>query len=969
MRLDESFFAHTLKQEPLQTRNYCEFAYSVIKKVSPKLLSSQKILAKYYVTKLATEIYQYAGHSFYKRNALRICLLACYEFHSKTHPNLEEPPAQFPLAKKRTIISENMPLPLLQYEVEQILQELLCKSAALSDANRLLMLAFIIAKRCKISAIDTLSALCTAQECDYIVFRDLKTASISLTENQRILIDDVALLALRELHQIPKFKTLVKKLPDTFKIYIADKALVIPMFAEHNISLSQAFQALMFCEKPVALDAFSHYTPLNDRDFITVLTGQKLLKENKSKRSKRLIKKSTKYFNEFEQLSSLLSSCTDKRYAIDSNIRSSDARILADFRGAINQFVTFNPTQKHNSQSYKILAEAAIKLVKDALIDDDISVTCTLILVYCVDLMLFGSNIKSVLAMSTITTYLSTITVFSETAWCHEALLSDAQSSVEALELLTSVVAKSLSDLNALDKQSTVLNFLQYLHQVTKIKFFDAEELDYCGAGIADSRGHYICPSDFYLACETFLTPNFSHEKKQYVLFAQLCYSLGLRHTEAKLLDVTDISFYLDVLYVTNAIKRKTKGSVRRIPLALLTPARINEIQEYAHQRSSEGYTTLFDQHIIDAFQSEFLQILRQVANNSTLVIHSLRHSAANNMLFQFYLCCQQQSSLSRRYYFLQHQIFEHEQLNIITEDIRKQGRTCDSYFPILDTVATILGHVSPVVTAHSYLHLLDILFFEVSVKSASSIDEKTFNALLPKNNYQYELKKQFKNSDLSSQLLEADVFARAIRNFHNAEQIKSLENTVELKQHKRALSFNDYIRSLHNYKTKPGYTIDNPALVGYFNNQGSLQTNCYEHVQGRNFKSWMQLFERITSIRPIEVNRNAFLALLNSLEIGEVCDKRTLQRYLRALKLLGLYQQSLCIQTGSNASHNQIAEWTKTIASENHQFSMQIDVKKQNITAITKPINLRWPLWHSLNEILPIAISYFQFLNSNEIM
>lgn len=970
MKLDEVFFAQALEQEPLSTRTHCEFAYSVIAKVSPKLLSSQKRLAKNYVTKLATEIYRYAGHSSHKRNALRICLLACYEFHSKTHPNLEEPTVQFPLTKKRTIISENMPLPLLQYEAEQLLQNLLEQSATLNDANRALMLAFIIAKRCKISAIDALSALCTAQECDYIVFRDLKTASISLTENQRILVDVVALLALRELHQIPKFKTLVKKLPDTFKIYIADKALAIPLFAEHKISISQALQALMFCENPVALDAFSHYTPLNDSEFINALTGQKLLKENKSKRSKRLIKKSTKYFNEFEQLASCLSDCTNKRYAIDSSPRSSDARIITDFRSAINQFVISEPTQKRNSKSYKRLAEAAIKLVKDALSDDTISVTCTLILNYCVDLMLFGSNIKSVLAMSTITTYLSTITVFSETAWCHEALLSDAQSSVEALELLTSVVAKSLSDLNALDKQSTVLNFLQYLHQVTKIKFFDAEELDYCGAGIADSRAHYICPSDFDLACETFLTPNFSHEKKQYFLFAQLCYSLGLRHTEAKLLDVTDISFDLDMLYVTNAIKRKTKGSERRIPLALLTPTLINKIQEYAHQRSSEGYKNLFDQHIIDAFQSEFLQILRQIANNSTLVIHSLRHSAANNMLFQFYLCCQQQSSLSRRYYFLQHQIFEHEQLNIIVEDIKKQGRTCDSYFPILDTVATLLGHVSPMVTAHNYLHLLDILFFEVSVKSASSIDEKTFNALLPTNNYQYELKKKFRNSDLSSQLLEADVFARAIRNFHSAEQIKSLENSVELKQHKRALSFNDYIRALHNYKTKPGYTIDNPALVGYFNNQAeALHTSYCEHIQGRNFKSWMQLFERITSIRPIEVNRNAFLALLNSLEIGEVCEKRTLQRYLRALKLLGLYQQSLCIKAGSNASHNQIAEWTKTIASENHQFSMQIDVKKQNITAIAKPINLRWPLWHSLNEILPIAISYFQFLNSNEIM
>lgn len=966
MKLDESFFAQALKQEPLQTRKYCEFAYLVIKKASPKLLSSQKRLAKNYVTKFATEIYRYAGHSSHKRNALRICLLACYEFHSKTHPNLEEPPAQFPLAKKRTVISENMSLPILQYEIDQLLQDLLDKSATLSDAHRVLMLVFIIAKRCQITAIDTLSALCTAQECDYIIFHDLKIASISLTENHRILVDSVALLALRKLHQVPKFKTLVKNIPDTFKFYIVDKAIAKPLFNEHNISLAQTLQALTFCKKPVALDAFSHYTPLNDSAFINALTGQKFLKESKSKRSKRLIKKSTKYFKEFEQLASLLSNCTNKRYAIDASARSSDARIIADFRSAINQFVISELTQKRNSQSYKILAEAGIKLVKDALSDDTISVTCTLSLAYCVDLMLYGSNIKSVLAMSTILTYLSTITVFSETAWCHEALLSDAQNSVEAIELLTSVVAKSLSDLNALDKQSTVLNFLQYLHQVTKIKFFDAEELDYCGAGIADSRAHYICPSDFDLACETFLTPSISHEKKQYVLFAKLCYSLGLRHTEATLLDVTDISFDLDVLYVTNAIKRKTKASVRRIPLSLLTPALINELQEYAHQRSSEGYKNLFDQHIIDALQSEFLQILRQVANNSKLVIHSLRHSAANNMLFQFYLCCQQQSSLSRRYYFLQHQIFEHEQLNIIAEDIKKQGRTCDSYFPILDTVSTLLGHVSPVVTAYNYLHLLDILFFEVSAKS---IDLKTFNALLPTNNYQYELKKQFKSSDLNSPLLEVNVFARAIRNLHDAEQIKSLENSVELKQHQRPLSFNDYIRALHNYKTKPGYTIDNPALLGHFNNQaGSLQTNCYEHIQGRNFKSWMQLFERITSIRPIEVNRNALLALLNSLEIGEVCEKRTLQRYLRALKLLGLYQQSLCIQAGSNASQKQIAEWTQIITAGNHKFSMQIVRNKQNITAITKPINLRWAPWQFLDEILPAAITYVQFLN-NEIL
>lgn len=957
MRIELGFFVEALNTERKPIRERAGFAYQVIASQCEKALITPHKLPKRYFLERARTVYKKAN-SDQEEDVLRLCFGALFEYCAQFNDALIPPPLTLSVEQKITVVNDDSPPLGLIDALEEMLEVELCKKQ--SAPTRAMLLSLLLAKHAAIRSKQQLNTVLSADVADVSIFKDAQFAVLSL-KNDRVIFDAVALRAFTLLKSLPAQTTAIKSISEAlssvFQRYALERHL--------SIQLTEALEALSFTAQSIAAESFSKlYTPLGCSSFARAITGtgpaQCETKTNQ-RTARRRNKRTIKGLVSLEKLTELFDEQSQRQLSFDARTQSADSELIHVVRKSVQAYAEADRKQLRNSSAFNQLKRSLVDLLNVAYTrSNEVGFVALAIATYITDLMLNGSNTKEKLAVSTIETYLSTLSVFARDAWSDKALLAQAQESHEALDELSEDVADTLSELPDVSKQSTVLNFLQYLSQTTRIKLFDANELEYLGAGSCETRAHYIPPQDFNAACDSFISKANTPERRQFVIFAQLAYYAGLRRKEVSLLEASDVRIELKALYITRLIKRKTLKAVRRFPMCLLPSGLVERLESYIGEREKIGRDTLFDDYVLSALNDAFIKTLRTQCANENLVFHSFRHSAANNLIFQLSLCCSSVLKAQRdSIFFLKSDIFSDNQLERVKQELETLGRPPNIFFATLDTVAQLLGHVSPTVTASSYLHMLDLLFFMNNSLRTQSLSADLVASLLKDTNYRADFKKCYEAAgdfhERNKLLFKA--FTRGLPKARRYETKELISAGVK----QPSLTFSDYLNALTQYKTVSNIHFDKPLLKHFEECAASLDI---VFLQDKPFtsKSWISLVDTLSAMSWTAKNINAFSTLSKTSSQGVITRLREAERHLRALNLIGLSQSKVTLYLPDESRSEQAKKWAVMIEKLAVTVLTETDEKQKHTSMASKPVNLRWPLWRYLPDILCILTSYLNF-------
>lgn len=321
-----------------------------------------------------------------------------------------------------------------------------------------------------------------------------------------------------------------------------------------------------------------------------------------------------------------------------------------------------------------------------------------------------GSGYKERLRASTITVYFSTCHGFLNDAFDSRDLFQFGEQ--EQRELLLSALDAACAKTGALD---VIRRFLKFAFTVCPEWNVSLDEYELSSKRVL-TRAHYIPPRVFDEVCQALYLRYPASVSE--LLALQLTYYCGLRHDELLSLRWKDISFEARMLYISADKVRKSSASVRKIPLCLI-PFQVEEnlrlYREYTNLITPiQSHQSIFNRDSFEQFQLHFLYEVRQRLSNPDLVLHSLRHSCANNWLFMFKALSHHISLAEDKKapYFLQHELFSDQHLVRVRQQYLTMMTVIRIGFPVITEVALRLGHRSPAVTVSSYLHLLDLSLF-----------------------------------------------------------------------------------------------------------------------------------------------------------------------------------------------------------------------------------------------------------------
>lgn len=965
MKLNFDFFVEKLSAEAKDIRDCAGFAFHVMQDECSKALSQPENLPKHYFSQRAQKVYAYADRDV-ELNAVRICFFALYDYCRQFNKALTTPTARLAVKQVKPVVNDDGPSFAFVDALNAMIEEELIREKHQAPTVALVLL---LCRHANIKSVAQLTAFLGADLNGLVIFKDALFASLT-TSSKRFLLDAVGIQAFKLLKTRPshelKITFLSAQLKSLWLSYSAGQPL-----SEAAITLSSSIQAVSLFNQSIGTNTFEGvFSQLSDESFIKAVAGLNMTSSpvnkavlNQAKQKKR----TTKEFVKLEKLTELFELDSSRKFAFDARTTSSDSELLDTIRKSVQAFAKADKRQRRNTAAFKLLKVNLITALSSAYnAHSDISLTALAVATYIVDLALHGSHFKDKLRMSTIETYLSTLIVFAKSAWCDELLLRNAQESNEQLEELTESVADALSTIGEAGKQGTALGFLQYLSQATKLKFFDAQELEYLGAGSVETRAHYISTQELNETCEVFLDKSNIAERRQFILFVRLAYATGLRRKEATLLEVEDVRFNLGTIYVSRLIQRKTIRAIRRVPIRLLSPELESELKAHIDKRRRLGHSTVFDEAVLTALNDDFLAILRVTCNNDELVIHSLRHSAGNNLILQFTMCfAVGLLGYRERLYFLNNDTFSDARLSRISQSFKKIGKSANLFFPVADLVAQILGHVSPVVTAQSYLHLLDILFFMHDANRAQALSSELAAALVSTSNYRFEFKKQYESYLPDFFLCEQLLFKSYTRGLKPVLQC-STSNTNHDDVVIQQLSFSDYLSALKLYKQSPGGSIEEALLTHFEAHAGELDINFLsDKAFTSNNRAWLRLLESASNTIWNAKNQRAIQTLRQTIEQDSITNLRIAEKHFRALKLLSLSDLTIALNL---SRHDAKVEKWKALIEKNGFTASLAKHDFDTYTSITiKPFNLRWPLWPYLPEVLNLLDSYIKFQSKNK--
>ncbi len=961
-------------------RNEVDVVFAVLNKHCRDALNADKQVAENYLQRRALSVYQHATTNELLE-ALWLSMRALYLFKSE-HQALIQPVEFRPLKQQETLINEHNPVFLLQSLLERKLDDAIASLSffQFSDTQRYLLHALSIAKRSHISDSKTLASVLEAKQSDLLCFSDLHRASllIETPRRQRVWLDAEALLHLRRAQSIRASKK--QLLNKAFEQWWQKIRATEPAMAYTALSFDDALLALNFQTTPIAGRSLSTMTTvLSDESLILALSGQIDPNESGNQTNHVSRKRQRK-----TAIAALTGDTYDKKtFGVDSGLRLAfspehragnvDRQLIDALRRILSTYEEQVYIPGRSGKALKRARSAIEQLLFNTLGEDAEqapSVLAQLLALFCADLFLFGSASKKRLKASSIRSYLSTLSVFLVETLSDEELVVDAQSNVDALYELTHRLADAISDLEATDKQSTVLRFLQYAHEISELRLYDFDELELAGVTVESVRAHFIPAQLFDSTCHAFLAMR-SSAREQTALMMQLCYYAGLRRNEALLLAVDDINVESDVLYVTKFAGRKTANAPRKISLALLPQSFYLSLLNYVEMRS-KTHDRLFDAQTVQVHEREFMALLREQTQIPDLVVHSLRHCAANNLLLVLaqgafpsiqaaigrYFLTQQNSgeSLTKE----PHELFSSKQLERIHQALLAEGRALNSYFPILDFLAMMLGHATPGTSAASYLHFFDLVTFELSSMRTSPLNKSVLHNLLPQTNARFEtIKRVFTSNHAEKALFKTAAFGLA-----DARKLKT-QVQPSAQPVDTVITFSDFIDALYDYQYRPlSHLSISKHVQRYFEGLTELpNVQFLQQLSPRAFPTWIRFQERMTAQRWLSVEQNAISTLKRCLKKETVSNKRDAEQILRAFRILGLGDCIMELNCDDGS-------WRSLIERVDYQVRIKETEQKKEASRVEmriKPYRLRWPLWDKLPNLLCSLELYAAFRQVDE--
>jgi len=395
-------------------------------------------------------------------------------------------------------------------------------------------------------------------------------------------------------------------------------------------------------------------------------------------------------------------------------------------------------------------------------IDNYLSVECRdadnpayitwLIAMFVLKLLNSGGLAKKNLTVSSVKRYLGAI---------HKPLLS-AFADIDAAQISGKqwlVLLQDAIDQHSKDQMSRnrIAEFACFIQQLDNNPHFDPNELD--GAAIGKRvSANLVSSSEFDRALA--LIPYGGHAEHMQRLTGALGYYLGLRSGETMHLLLKDIAGEANPeLYIRTSRYYGTKNRTsRRMPLkALLPPPLFHEFMRFYHKRmdeegGSEGNKLLFSYTgnatqplTYDELITPFMDALKRVTGDQTLVYHTLRHSFANNTLIRLLLPefprlrCQSVAMFDHPYFnWKSCNRFRQILLSGTDKDVRTSVRGT------LYQLAMLMGHASPETTIKCYLHMFDWIIGRCLSDEFIQYDDVVIKHILKENGkYWYQLKKR----------------------------------------------------------------------------------------------------------------------------------------------------------------------------------------------------------------------------------
>lgn len=785
--------------------------------------------AKRYFLEISRSIYDEASTEF-ELNALQKALWKCYESAVKEQPHLLAPLQKLTLRQAKPFFSESTA------QLGEIAAVLSYFESFLSPNNShcaLVAIALLLAKYSGITNVDQLFYQ------NVIVLNDANRVFISF-ENSVVILDTVGLLLWRRLNQS---KVSAEQLRTTYT------TMYSPAFGSLR-TFDDALSAASLLEQPLSryeLSEISH--PLAADDMIAHLCNNTPASDKNISKAKANPKK--------RRVNFAVRECVQTSETLAFSANQNESIVISQLSFCLRRFQQQSELEHRVGAAFRQCKTELNTILQGT---TRYSAVCAVLVHYCISLFLHGSAWKAKLRVSSVLNYLSTLHQFCANVLSDEMLLHNAQSDADALIELTELIEAHLAKI-ASDQQNTVLIFLQFFCENGELRLV-ADSLDVFAGKVAATRTHYLSPHVF----EQAMTDVTDKETR---LFLSVCFYFGLRREEAATLFVHDVT--ADFIYVTRRTLRKTITSVRRICLMFMPKKIRTEFLQFVAMRQ-QCAQFVFDMRVVDFYLQDALNVLRKLSRNDELVVHSLRHCAANNILFMLMMAAFARDDWRERYALFQHELFSADGIADLKAQFQKIGHPLLAQSPIFSILAAQLGHASPVVSAMCYLHFLPFLCFEFNALREESPSRELLAALLPENSYSYQFLRDV-NFD------ETKWFKHAIRGL----QKTTVYNQAPVKIDANKFSFSDYVKALHDFlttnksshifqRTHDVPKVDVATLSKMLNDTRILRQ--IEFISSKCFTA--------KSIRALHTLNDV---ILNTKEIS---DERTLRHVLSSLNSLG---------------------------------------------------------------------------------
>ncbi|TRX57175.1 tyrosine-type recombinase/integrase [Thalassomonas sp. M1454] len=635
-----------------------------------------------------------------------------------------------------------------------------------------------------------------------------------------------------------------------------------------------------------------------------------------------------------------------------------DGLVKTKLLGLLSNFEITCPTQKRNTKAYTTCL-TDMKVLES----DNVSLGYYLAIHWINHLFEIGTEWKGNLAAGTLKNYFSDATNFAKLAFGKRNIANDDS------EFLTEQCQKALDSFNH-DQQLTLLRFLTYLKRFPAIPLIDLEDLQLLTVG-GSIRTNYLPPSEFDAICEKYASDG-NYFKQQTVLIAQLCYYGTLREDEAVSLCVNDIDIDSNLLYISNAKRRKSTQSVRDYPLSALPEKVLAKLIKQVDERKSQQSKSyqnqsLFESWLFHSLEDDFISFLREETSDDSWVTHLLRHCGCNNLLIEFYLSGAQADTLALQALkpILNHEIFSAKHLERFSRDFSTLGRPINPQFPVMEQLALLVGHASPATTYTTYLHLVSLLLSKTAKACRCINATEFFTWLREDSSYAYTLNKthQFlikevnREATLNNHNLAAYLINREKRTNPNFYPAKKVSQQADIKKD-ATLTFSQFVHQISVIQNGKSSSLMHksfkdflpevsklPTIPDFENSKRNAWLRFNLHVD-KNFDSWTAT----------DFNAIAFFAQKLSIN-GHIESLRELAKYINAIETLNLPNVKKLRAEGLIRKSQDQQKWINKISKANWSVVQKESAGKYRI--LVKPYQYFWALWDDLSWLIELIFAF----------